>query len=168
MQFTTAGSTSDWKHLCEQLEVNSESLFHVDSNERLINIIQQHQQQTDGPVMTIRCLYKTLKSINANRAASLLLEKAYDVCKQRKRSASESQMHTGAGGSASMPHAKTSSSFPYACKQNFFVSDSMSESDAEGDSLAPFPVTVTSSVNTTLYTENESVEFSDTETPHQV
>ena len=118
--------------------------------------------------MTIKCLYDTLKSINANRAASLLLEKAYDVCKQRKRSASESQMHTRAGGYANTPHVKTSSSFPYACRQNIFLSDGMLEFDAEGDSLTAFPVTVTSSVNTTLYTENESVEFSDTETPHHV
>lgn len=115
--------------------------------------------------MTIRCLYKILKSINTKRAASLLLGKAYDVCEQRKRSASESQMHTGY---ANIPRVKTSSSFSHACRQNTFLSDSMSESDAEEDSLMPFPVAVASSVNTTLYNENESVEFSDTETPHHV
>ena len=100
-----------------------------------------------------------MKSINAKRAASLLLGKAYDVCEQHKGSASESQMYTGC---ANIPHAS------HACRRNTFLSDSMSESDAEGDSLTPFPVTVASSVNTTLYNENESVEFSDTETPHHV
>ena len=118
--------------------------------------------------MTIKCLYKTLKSIDANRAASLLLGKAYDVCEQRKRSASESQIHTRAGGYAKMPHVKSSSSFPYGCRQNTLLSDSLSESDNEGDSLTAYPVTVASSVNTTLYNENESVEFSDIETPHHV
>ena len=170
--FTTADSTSDWKHLCAELEVNSENLFQMDSNERLINIVHQHQQQTDGPVMTVRCLYKTLKSINAKRAASLLLGKAFDVWEQRKRSASESQVHTGAAACANKLRAKTSSSFSYACRQNTLLSDSLSESDTEGDSckVTAFPVSATSSVNTTLNfnIDNDSVEISDSETPRHV
>ena len=155
--------------MCEQLQVNSESLFHVESNERLINIIQQHQQQTDGPAMSVKCLYLTLRSINAQRAASLLLTKAYDICEQRKRSASESQVHTRAGGYANELHAKTSSSFPYACRQNNLLSDSLSGSDTEGDSckVTTVPVAATSSVNT-ISIDNESIEISDTETPHLV
>ena len=155
--------------MCAKLKVNSENLFEVDSRERLINIVHQHQQQTDGPVMTVRCLYKTLKSINAQRAASLLRGKAYDVWQQRKRSASESQIHTGAGGCASKLRPITNSSFSYACRQNTLLSDSLSESDTEGDSskITAFPVPATSSVNTTLYND-ESIEISETETPHHV
>ena len=136
----------------------------MDSNERLIRIIQQHQQQTDGPVMTVKNLYKTLKSINAKRAASLLLGKAYDVCEQRKRSASESQMDTAIGGYTNIPHAKTSHSFSSIHRRNTFLSDNLSESDAKEDSskVTAVPVTANSSVNTTLDNENKSVEFLDT------
>ena len=130
-EFAT-GSTSDWIHLCEKLKVNSESLFHVDPNERLINIIQQHQQQTDGPAMTVRYLYDTLRSINAKRAAALLRRKALYVYEQRKRLASESQTQASHWG-YQRHYGKHSASFTYGSGQDALFVDSLSESDAEVD-----------------------------------
>ena len=127
---TAAGSTSDWKHLCIKLNVNSKNLFNTNENERLIAIIQQHQQQTDGPDMTVKTLYKALKSIEARRAASFLLSKALDVCELSKRSASESRMQPSTYGLA---NTKSRSSFSYDNRQKVIYTDSLSESESETD-----------------------------------
>lgn len=81
--------------MCAYLKVNSESLFHVDSKERLINIIQQHEKQTDGPDMTVKHLHKGLQCIRAKRAASLLLKKAINVCEQHKENMPPSDSSSG-------------------------------------------------------------------------
>lgn len=154
--------------MCAQLQVNSESLHHIESKERLINIIQQHQQQTDGPVMTVKALCKTLKSIQARRAASLLVGKAHDVCEQRKRSASDSQTQAEAWGRGIKPRAKLGSSFSYACRQDSYISDSLSESEAEADNQNVTAVPVTATHSTLSYNDSEAVEFSDIESPRHV
>ena len=162
------GSTSDWIHLCEKLKVNSESLFHVDPNERLINIIQQHQQQTDGPAMTVRCLYDTLKSINARRAAGLLRGKALYVYEQRQRSASESQTRASPWGH--QRHYEHSASFTYGNRQDAMFIDSLSESDteADGDEVTTVAVTQSITLSAMSSTDNESIEITDHESPRNV
>ena len=155
--------------MCEKLKVNRESLFHVEPNERLINIIQQHQQQTDGPTMTVRCLYDTLKSIKARRAAGLLRGKALYVYEQRKRSASES--HTQASLWGHQRHyEKHSASFTYGSGQNGLFIDSLSESDAEadGDQVTTVAVTQSITLSTMSSTDNESIEITDPESPRHV
>lgn len=129
--------------MCEKLKVNSENLFHVNPNERLINIIQQHQQQTNGPAMTIRCLYDTLNSINAKHAAGLLLKKAFNAYEQRKRSASESQTQAS---SRQQRYGKHSASFTYGNRQDALFIDSLSESDAEADGDEVMTVAVAQSI----------------------
>ena len=143
--------------MCEKLKVNMESLFHVDPNERLINIIQQHQQQTDGPAMTVRYLYVTLKSINARHAADLLLGKALYVYEQRKRSASESQTQVSFWG-RQCHYEKHSASFTHGSRQNALFIDSLSESDAEEDGNEVTTVAVMQSITLSAMSsiDNES------------
>ena len=118
--------------MCKALKVYSDGLFHIDSKARLLIIIQQCEQQTDGLPMTVRFLYDTLKSIKAKRAAGLLREKARFVYDQRKRSASENQIlelrrHHNL--------EKSSASFAYTHRQNALFLDSLSESESESEDL---------------------------------
>ena len=159
-----SGSTSDWIHLCGKLKVNSESLFHVEPNERLINIIQQHQQQTDGPAMTVRCLYDTLKSINAKHAAGLLREKAHCVYEQRKRSASESQTQAAPWGR--QHYEKHSASFSYASRQDALYFDLSESDEADGNDVTTVAITQTLSTMSSI--DNESIEITDIESPRHV
>ena len=155
--------------MCEKLKVNSESLYHVDPNERLINIIQQHQKQTDGPAMTVRCLYVTLKSIDARHAAGLLRGKALYIYEQRKRSASES--HTQASLWGHQRHyEKHSASFTHGSRQDALFIDSLSESDAEvdGDEVTAVAVTQSITLSAMSSTDNESIEITDPESPRHV
>ena len=153
--------------MCKKLNVNSESLSHVDPNERLINIIQHHQQQTDGPAMTIKCLYDTLNSINAIRAAGLLREKALYVYEQSKRSASEGRIQASPWRRR-QHNEKHSASFSYANRQDGWFIDSPSESEAEVDGDEVTTVAVTQSNTLSAITDNESIEITDLESPRQV
>jgi len=67
------------------------NLLHIHPPERMLSIVQEYQQQNEGTV-TIEILYDALMSINAKRAASLLLREAIE---QRKRTQSESHINTG-------------------------------------------------------------------------
>ena len=167
--FVATGSTCDWKHLCKALKINSDSLSHVDSKERLINIIQYHEQQTDGPPMTVRFLYDTLKSIKAKRAAGLLREKARYVYEHRKRSASEGQIQ---GPRRHHYLGKSSASFSYANRQNASFLDSLSESENEAESEAEglrfTTVAVTQSFSTMSSIDGESIEFTNLESSRDV
>ena len=155
--------------MCKKLNVNSESLFHVEPNERLINIIQHHQQQTDGPAMTIRCLYNTLKSINARHAAGLLRGKALYVYEQRKRSASESQTRASPWG-RQQHDKKHSASFTCGNRQDALFIDSLSESEAEADGDEVTTVAVAQSITLSAMssTDNESIEITNLESPRNV
>ena len=151
--------------MCKALEINSDSLSHVDSKERLINIIQYHEQQTDGPPMTVRFLYNTLKFIKAKRAAGLLREKALYVHEQRKRSASESQIQ---GPRRHHNLEKTSASFSYAYRQDAPYLDSLSESESETEGLRITTVAVTQSFSTMSSIDGESIEITNHESPRNV
>ena len=154
--FFATGSTCDWRYLCKALEINSDILSHVDSKERLINIIQYHEQQTDGAPMTVRFLYDTLKSIKAKRAAGLLRKKALYVHEQHKRSASESQIQ---GLRRHHNLEKTSASFSYAYRQDAPYLDSLSESESETEGLRITTVAVTQSFSTMSSVDGESIGF---------
>ena len=125
--------------------------------------------QTEGPAMTVQYLYRTLKSINAQRAAYLLKEKAHDIYEQHKRSASESQ----AQGTPTWCHANsrdhfhTSASFSYGYRHNHVPSFD-SEADAEGCDVTAVPVSQTATTISQSYAETESIEFLDTESPRHV
>lgn len=161
------GSTSDWIHLCKELKVNSDCLFGIEPNERLISIIQHHQQQTEGPAMTVRFLYKTLKSINAARAAALLLKKAHDICEHRKRSASESWTQASNWRHTNNYCIQSSSSFSHTSTPSILYSDSSSESEAETGSRKVTTVAVSASFST-MSCDSEIVELSDIESPRNV
>ena len=149
------------------MKVNSEILFHVDPNERLINIIQHHQQQTDGPAMTIRCLYDALRSINARHAADLLRKKALYVYEQSKRSASVGQIRASPWGHQ-QHDSRHCASYTYGNRQDSLFIDSPSESESEADGDEVTTVAVTQSNTLSAITDNESIEITNLESPRHV
>ena len=112
------GSRSNWKCLCEELDVNYENLLHLNPTERMLNIFQQYQQQNEDEV-TVKMLYKALKSISAIRAASLLLQRAKKLYEQPQRTASESQMHSG----RKAPPIQTSHSMPHTSMAQMVIGE---------------------------------------------
>jgi len=122
----------------------------------MLNILQQYQQQNEDEV-TVKIIYKALKSINAERAASLLLQRATEFHEQRKRTVSESQMHSRR---KSQP-IPTSYSISYASRTEMVTGEvDLSFSEEHND------VTTVGVTNSSL--SDETVLLDSTEIPEDV
>ena len=138
------------------LDVNYENLQHVHPTERMLNIVKQYQQQNEEEV-TVRIIYDALKSISAKRAASLLLKRTMKVHEQRKRTASESQMHSGR---RSQP-IQTSYSMSYASRTQMVTGE-----DDLSFSREHYNVTTVAVTNSSL--GDEAISLNSTESPQDV
>ncbi|XP_065903620.1 uncharacterized protein [Dysidea avara] len=150
------GSRSNWKSLCEVLEVNYDNLHRVNPTERMLNIVKQYQQQNEKEV-TVKIIYNALKSIRAKRAASLLLKRAMEVYEQHKKTVSESSMHLG----RKPQPIHTSYSMSYASRTQMVTGE-----DDLCFSREHYDVTTVGVTNSSL--GDEAISLDSTESPQDV